>query len=573
MTRAAGAGFLRVTAVHIAVAMLLTIPAGGAAVALDGVQQPGAAQTSAVPPAVAPSGPAKGPAVLNRTHLVMPFANESREARLQWLGEGAALALTSELRAIGAPALSRDDRLAVFERLHVPATAALSHATVIRVAVLAGAEQVVLGRVTHLGGEIDVTVRMLSLASGELSAEVADRGRPDDLFEIAGRIARRLVPDAPPATAPARPPFAAFEQYVKGLVSLAPSTRSVFLTQALWLSPALQDARFALWDVYTVQGEHQKALDIIRAVPAAHARGRDAQFLAGSSLLSLGRHADAAAVFGDLHRAVPNAALANNLGIVQLRRTAAGAGNRGASWFADAVRLYPADADLFFNLGYAHWLEGNAGAAADALREAVRRAPADAEAHYVLGVVLTRTNPVEAGRERDLARRLSSELDAWAQSPAGAGGLPRALERPSEGLIGPAGRIQDVIVAAEQRDQRTLAQFHLDAARRLFAAERDDEAGAEVGRAIYLTPYDADALLLLGRLRARGGMVDEAIDALKVALWCQDSNAVRLALADVYLATQDVAAARAEVQVVIARDPQNAEAADLLARLATTTPR
>jgi tetratricopeptide (TPR) repeat protein/TolB-like protein len=512
--------------------------------------------------------------VSSRARLVIPFSSDSREARMQWLGEGAAIAVAAELEGLGAATLSRDDRLAAFERLHVPATASLSHATVIRVGQLVEAAHVVLGRVALAGTDLTVAARTLEIESGLLSAEIVERGRVDDLFAIAGRVALRLVPGSVvPAAAPPRPAFAAFEQYVKGLVALAPSTRTVFLTQALWLSPALHDARFALWDVHTVQGEHQKALEIIRAVPAGHSRAREAQFLAGSSLVSLGRHAEAATLLGDLHRAAPNAALANNLGVIQLRRTAAGAGSRGASWFADATRLNPADADLFFNLGYAHWLEGNAAAAADALREAVRRAPADAEAHYVLGVALTRTNAPEAARERDLARRLSSELDTWAQSQPGAAALPRAMERPSASLVGPAGRVQDVIVAAEQRDQRTLAQHHLDAGRRLFAADRDDEAASEVGRAIYLAPYEPEALVLLGRIRLRGGMIDEAVDVLKVALWCQDSNPARLALAEAYLAGQDAAAARAEVQAVIARDPQNAEAAQLLARLSVAPPR
>lgn len=521
--------------------------------------QPGAAQD--------------GPAAV-RPRLVMPFSSDSREARLQWLGEGAAIALSTELQALGANTLSRADRLAAFDRLHVPPAASLSHATVIRVGQLVGAGQIVLGRVALSGGDLVVAVRALEIESGRMSAEISERGGLDDVFAIARRVAQRLVPGAAGSNTPGeRPPFAAFEQFVKGLVALAPSTRTVFLTQALWLSPALQEARFALWDVYTVQGEHQKAFETIRAVPAGHSRSRDARFLSGTSLLSLGRFAEAASLLGDLHRADPNAALANSLGIIQLRRAASGGGARGTSWFAEATRLHPADPDLFFNLGYAHWLEGNAAAAADALLEAVRRAPADAEAHYVLGLALARTNPVEASRERDLARRLSSELEAWEKTQAGGTALPRGLERPSASLVGPAGRVEDVIVAAERRDQQALALYHVETGRRLFAAERDDEAAAAVGRAIYLAPYQAEALLLLGRIQMRGGMIDEAVAALKVALWCQDTIPVRLALAEAYLAAQDPAAARAELQIVIARDPQHAEATELLARVPAAGPR
>ncbi len=517
---------------------------------------------------VLPGAGAAQPQAAGPLRLLIPLSQDTADARTQWLGEGAAIALSDELLALGAPVLSRAERLAAFERLHLPAAVPLSHATVIRVGQLVGAAEIVLGRVAVSGTDLVVAARVLTIESGRLGGEIIERGRIDDLHEICGRVARRLTPGtlAPAAQAP-RPPFAAFEQYVKGLVSLAPSTRTVFLTQALWLSPALQDARFALWDVHTVQGQHQKALEVVRGVPPGHARRREAQFLAGLSLLSLGRYSEAAVTLGDLHRAEPNAALASALGVIQLRRGATAGGGRGSAAFAEASRLYPGDPDVFFNLGYAYWLEGNATAAVDALREAVRRAPADAEAHYLLGTALARSNPVESLREKDLATRLSSELASFEQGRTAVNALPRAMERVPTGLVGPGVRVADLIGAAEQRDQRALAAFHLEAARRLVEAERDGEAADEVNRAIYLSPYDAEALLLLGRLNLRAGMVAEAVDTLKVAIWCEDSVRGRLALAEAFLAEQDVAASRTELQIVIARDPQNAEAAQMLARL------
>jgi len=62
----------------------------------------------------------------------MPFDNETHDARYDWLGEGAASVLTDDLTALGAQALSREDRLRAFEHLRVPATHKLSEATIIR---------------------------------------------------------------------------------------------------------------------------------------------------------------------------------------------------------------------------------------------------------------------------------------------------------------------------------------------------------------------------------------------------------------------------------------------------------
>ena len=88
----------------------------------------------------------------------------------------------------------------------------------------------------------------------------------------------------------------------------------------------------------------------------------------------------------------------NNLGVVQLRRPAGGTLAKASSFFAEATRADPTDADLYFNLGYAHWLEKDLPAAIEALREVVRRDPADGDAHFVLGVALQVSgSAVEAG--------------------------------------------------------------------------------------------------------------------------------------------------------------------------------
>src|SRR5258708_24215170 len=77
--------------------------------------------------------------------LVMPFENVRRESRLFWFGEGAAVLLTDDLNALGAGAITRQERQQALERLQVPPAAALTDATVIRLGPLVGAAAVVIG--------------------------------------------------------------------------------------------------------------------------------------------------------------------------------------------------------------------------------------------------------------------------------------------------------------------------------------------------------------------------------------------------------------------------------------------
>jgi lipopolysaccharide biosynthesis regulator YciM len=115
-----------------------------------------------------------------------------------------------------------------------------------------------------------------------------------------------------------------------------------------------------------------------------------------------------------------------------------------------------------------------------------------------------------------------------------------------------------------QRDQQELAAFYLDRARRLFEQESDREAIAELNRGLYLSPYFADAHLLLGRIHLRNGRAREAVDALKISLWSAETAQAHTALADAYLQLKDLDGARAEADRALALDPSSSEARRLV---------
>ena len=461
-------------------------------------------------------------------YLVIPFENTNREARLYWLSEGSAVLLTDDLLTLGAPAITRDDRLRAFESLNVPPVASLSHATVIRLGQLVGATHVVAGGFELTAGTLTVRARAIRLDTGRMMPEIVERGPLPQMFDVYAKIARQLMPTSSVPVEQmerAHAPLAAFELYIKGVLAEAPATKLGYLDDALELYPNFQRARLAQWEVFSEQGEHQRAFDAVRLVPVAHAQGRRARFLGAVSLINLNRLDDAFAALSELNRQKPDPAVLNNLGIVQLRRKPAASGGSPLTYFSEASKHDPEDPDLFFNLGYAYFAIGDAKAASYWLREAVRRNPADDEAHYALGVALqTAGSEAEATREKELARQLSSK---WAdvEKVSVGSAMPRDLERLKTEMVEPGSlRVASVLVASEQREQQELATFHLDRGRRLFEQERDAEAIAELRRAIYLMPYQAEAHLLLGRLYQRTGRTREAIDSFKIAIWIDPNN-------------------------------------------------
>jgi tetratricopeptide (TPR) repeat protein len=504
--------------------------------------------------------------------LVMPFDTVKREARVFWLGEAASVLLTDELTARGGHPITRAERLQAFERLQVPPAATLTDATIIRIGQLVGADRVVTGTLTLEGETLRVRARSIALAAGRIQADVTESGGLADLYGIFGRLAPRLVPQlTAPAISAVRPPVVAFESYIKGLLAETPSTAIEYLNAALKAQPAFDRARLALWDVYTDQGDYDRALAIARAVGRDSPDSRRARFLAGLSQIDLHKYDDAFKSFKALADEKPEPVLLNNLGVTQLRRGAAAASESGKAtfFFSEAAKADPADADYVFNLGYAYWIDRDPQAAIYWLREAVRRRPTDGVAHYVLGAALAAGgNAVESVREKELARRLSSEFVQWDRRPA-ADPVPRDLERLKTDIDLPRGReIVDKLVTSERRDQQELARYYFESGQRLYERENDREAARELGRALYLSPYMAGAHLLLGRIELRNGRVQEAIDAFKISIWSDETAAAHAALGEAYRQDKDMTGARAEADRALVMDPASTEAKALLARLA-----
>ena len=419
-----------------------------------------------------------------------------------------------------------------------------------------------------------VDAHSIRIEVGRLESPITERAPLKDLFGIYDRLARRLSGGARrtgPAVSP--PPPGAFENYIKGLLAESAATQATFLESAITESAGFDQARLALWDVRTEQGDHSAALAAVKPVPATSPFASRAQLRIGLSFLELKDYPGAAGTFTKLidpqilkTTTPPPAHLApvlNDLAIVQLRRGASADAGSAIYYLTRATDADPEQVDYQFNLGYAYLLDRNYKAALYWLREALRRDVTDADAHYLLARALQATgSDVEAARERDLARQLSSRYEGVERNPRD---VPAGLERLRMDLDAPGAIRPGLAIAnSAQRDQRELASFHLDRGRRLFEQEQDREAMVELRRAVYLSPYEAGAHLLMGRIHLRARRPEDAIDALKISIWSDDSVPARIALGEAYLASKNPAAARTELQRALALDPSSSEAKRLL---------
>jgi Flp pilus assembly protein TadD len=91
--------------------------------------------------------------------------------------------------------------------------------------------------------------------------------------------------------------------------------------------------------------------------------------------------------------------------------------------------------------------------------------------------------------------------------------VPRGLERVSEAESTPV-RVDSALVTTTQQDHQQLARFHFDRGQRLAEQQQDRDAISEFRKSLYLSPYDAQTHLALGRVLVRSGRLRDAIESL-----------------------------------------------------------
>src|ERR1039458_5504612 len=104
------------------------------------------------------------------TLLVFPFEDDGRMASLDWLGEGLAELTVERLQDRGLSVLSRQERLAVLEKIGLPDSARFSHATMVKIAAEADADEVVFGRFVSDGKAVTLEARVLRISPPSLFA-------------------------------------------------------------------------------------------------------------------------------------------------------------------------------------------------------------------------------------------------------------------------------------------------------------------------------------------------------------------------------------------------------------------
>jgi tetratricopeptide (TPR) repeat protein len=364
------------------------------------------------------------------TVLVLPFANHSAAANLDWIGEGIAETVRDSLASQGLLVLDREDRLEGYRRASLRPGSELTHASVVKIGQSLDASIVIYGEYQQQPagadikdaskGSLRIVGRVLDLKRTRQTSPFVQLGALEDLPNMEVRLGweslRQIDPQTPISQevfAELHPPVRldAMESYARGLLSTVPEQRHRLFTQAARLDDKFSQPCYRLGKAAWEQKDHKTAATWFQRVARGDSHYFEAQFFLGLCRYYGGDATAAAQSFQLVADAVPLNEVYNNLGAAQVRRNDLPA---AIAAFRKAIEGDDADPDYHFNLGYALWRSKDFDGAAESLRAAVERDANDAEATTLLGRVLKQEGPHPGDPRSEGRQRLKTNFEEFA---------------------------------------------------------------------------------------------------------------------------------------------------------------
>jgi tetratricopeptide (TPR) repeat protein len=515
-----------------------------------------------------------------RALLVFPFENLSPRADLNWISEGFSQILSSRLPQPDNYVLDRGERNAAYTQIGMPIDTPLTLASEFKVAQTLGVDWAIVGNFSVEDNRLIAHAQVLDVKVLKLSQPLEVSGDLNELVELQTRLAWRLLATHDPDfTVGNEDDFIrrfrdirldAYENYIRGLLATDDASRLHFLSEAERLDPSEHRAAFALGELYFEQKDYADSARWLGQIVESDSNYNESLFLRAVDEFILGREQLAQKDFEGLVAVLPLAEVANNLGVLEVRR---GLYAEAMENFERAYQSDPSDEDFCFNRGVALWYERRYAEAAESLQAAIQAKPDDSEAHAFLGVIFGKLGDA-AAESKEAEWAAAHEVGAAAEQPGNLQPLPRL----KKSFDGGAFRLLELTMhnAMEGHMAHASTQVHIDAhlaqGRDFLAKGRFGEAQRELAEAVSLSPDDPQMHIWLARALEGEGRGKEAVAELETSLRLRNSPEAHLSLAQVYLAMDKPELARVQAQAVMDLNPGDRQAEEVLQRVRAGDP-
>ncbi len=504
-------------------------------------------------PAPAQDAPTLG----GRVILVLPFANRSGNASLNWIGDSFPDTLDLRLNSAGFLTISHDDRTFALDHLGLPPDFRPSRATAIRIAQQLDANYVIVGSYNVADNKISVQAQVLDVNALHLSAPLTDSADLPRLFDaenaIAWRIARQIDPRFNVAeqtflASPGGVPLPSFENYIRGTNASTADERIKRLASAVKDTPTYAAALLALGKEQYAARDFTAAAATLSKVPASDRTSLEANFYLGLAHFNNTEYAEAEKAFTFVATRLPLPEVVNDQAVATSRQ-----GKDAAALFQRASSADPNDEDYRHNLAVSLFRRGDTVGAIREADAALKLKSTDNEANQLRAYL----NQVPAGT------RLAPNTDT------GFSPVERIRRTYSEASFRQAAFQLDQVRAlrfatlppAEQVTQYTQA------GRDYLAQGLLPEAEQEFQTALAVDAKAAAPHAGLAQVREQSGATDDARNEALASINTQPNAAAFLVLARIDLQANNLPASAYNVAEALKLEPQNTAAAALRSTL------
>ncbi len=481
-----------------------------------------------------------------RVVLVLPFANRSGQANLDWIGESFAETVSDRLQSTGYLTISRDNREYALDHLGLPAGFRPSRATTIRIAQTLDAEYVIVGSYRMQNNRVQAQAQIVRVDQLRMTQPLEDSAELARLLDLENAIAWKCAGSMDPRFSVAESTFLAastrmrldaYESYIRGLVAATDAERIQRLSAAVAVAPTFAPALLALGKTQYAARQYDAAAATLAKVPATDPLALEAGFFRGLARFNAARYAEAESAFAGVAAKLPLPEVVNNQGAAQARQK-----RDGTPLLQRASAADPQDSDYHFNVAVALRRRGDVAGAKTEIEQALKLRPGDAEAAQ-LRAVLNGSASAPAGYDpQERIRRTYSEA-AFRQAAFQMDEM-RAMR---SATLPPAERAANDVLAGREYLTNGL----------VLEAEREFQS------AITADPRSAAAHVGLAEVRERTGRPDDARHEAQAAIDIQPNAPAYIVLARLDLQANQLAAAASDVSNALKLEPNNSAARGL----------
>lgn len=509
---------------------------------------------------------------------VLPFANESAQPGVDWIGASFPDLMNQRLTSAGFLTIRREDRRYALGHLGLPVDFRPTMATTYRIAQTLDADYVIFGKYKIANGSITATARVLDMHGPRMGAGLEEHGDLNQLIRIENGLAWKVAMQMEPSLNLDEQTFLAagndlrldaFENYIRGEVEPGFQEQISHLTKAVQLSPNYTQAWLALGKAYFASQQYEQAIAPLDKVPNGSRYSLEARFYAGLSNLYIGDYSKAQTQFSLIASVLPMPEVLNNEGIAINRR-----GQNGTALFQRVVQLNPQNPNYWFNLAVSERRTKDYAGALQAVGHCLALRPQDEEAQGLRKNLLmlrdappeaqtvsatrnsgtTATETVKGGDDEASPAQTASSA---APVSAGADGPPVAQKNSPDNTDSDSQDYEPLERIARSYDESAFRQA-------AFAMEQMNAMKLQSMPA----PQRASVLAKQGDAYVREGLLLEAQRQFRLALASDPENASAYAgLAEVHEYADSTQQARQEADKSLQIEP-NVQAYLVLARIA-----